>query len=179
MPESPAPLPYKLACLCDLRDANGRILLLHRLRAPNKGLCSPIGGKLEMDTGESPFHCAQREIWEEAGIEVPLDRLHLGGLIAETAFEGQGHWLLFYFRVMGAVEVPARSIDEGELVWHEPGELESLPLPQTDRAIIWPMIREHEGVNGGPPGFFSVHIDCTVDPFTWTVEQSIRAPGSA
>ena len=26
-------LPYKIACLCDLRDARGRMLLLHRLKA--------------------------------------------------------------------------------------------------------------------------------------------------
>ena len=176
----PASLPYKLACLCELRDAEGRGLLLHRLRAPNKGLCSPIGGKLEMAIGESPFQCAQREIMEEAGIEVALDRLHLGGLIAETAFEGQGHWLLFYFRVIGPVEVPARAIDEGELVWHRPEDIDALPLPQTDRSIIWPIIREHDGIGGGRPGFFSVHIDCTHDPITWTVEQSlppIAGPG--
>ena len=94
MPESSS-LPYKIACLCDLRDASGRVLLLHRIKAPNKDLCSPIGGKLEMVTGESPAQCAQREIFEEAGIRVPIERIRLGGIIAETAFEGRGHWLLF------------------------------------------------------------------------------------
>ena len=73
----PGPLPYKIACLCDLRDAEGRVLLLHRTRSPNQGLCSPIGGKLEMDTGESPTQCAQREIMEEAGIEIKAENLKL------------------------------------------------------------------------------------------------------
>lgn len=165
-------LPYRLACLCDLRDARGRILLIHRERSPNKGLCSPIGGKLDMATGESPAQCAQREIMEEAGVEVPIERLHLGGLIAETAFEGAGHWLLFYYRVLGAVEVPEQQIPEGRLVWHEPDEIDSLPLPETDREIIWPMIRKHDG--GGPrPGFFALHIDCRgPEGLTWTVEES-------
>jgi 8-oxo-dGTP diphosphatase len=168
----PEPLPYRLACLCDLRDEAGRILLIHRERAPNKGLCSPIGGKLDMATGESPAQCAQREIMEEAGVRVPLDRLHLGGMIAETGFEGTGHWLLFYYRVLGAVEVPETTIAEGRLAWHAPAELETLPLPETDRKIIWPMIREHEGV-GGRPGFFALHIDCTgPGGITWTVEES-------
>ncbi|MEM7623956.1 MAG: NUDIX domain-containing protein, partial [Planctomycetota bacterium] len=64
------PLPYKLATLCDMRDAQGRVLLLRRLRAPNQGLCSPIGGKLDMDIGESPAQCAQREIREESGLDI-------------------------------------------------------------------------------------------------------------
>lgn len=175
--EAGAPLPYKLACLCDLRDSEGRVLLLHRKKAPNQGLCSPIGGKLEMALGESPVQCAQREIREEAGIHVPINRIHLGGLIAETAFEGNGHWLLFYYRVLGAVDVETGPMDEGELRWHPPEEIESLPLPVTDREIIWPMIRKHEAVSeNGRPGFFSLHIDCRGDELRWTVEQ--EEPGT-
>lgn len=172
-------LPYKLACLCDLRDAQGRVLLLHRKKAPNKGLCSPIGGKLEMGLGESPFQCAVREIREEAGIEVPIERVHLMGLIAETAFEGQTHWLLFYFRVLGAVEVAAGPMDEGELRWHAPEEIDGLALPRTDREVIWPMIKRHEHSGpGGTPGFFSLHIDCRGADLTWTVEQETPTPGA-
>ncbi|MEL7472698.1 MAG: NUDIX domain-containing protein [Planctomycetota bacterium] len=176
MPE-PA-LPYKLACLCDLRDAQGRLLLLHRLREPNKGLCSPIGGKLEMDAGESPTQCAQREIQEEAGIDIPIDRLHLMGLISERAFEGKGHWLLFYYRVLGPVEVPEQDIPEGSLRWHATSELDTLPIPQTDRQIIWPLVRGHEARSAnGLPGFFSLHIDCDANgPTNWAVEHSL--PGS-
>ncbi len=177
-----SPLPYKLACLCDLRDAQGRVLLLRRLREPNKGLCSPIGGKLDMVTGESPAQCARREIMEEAGIDVPIERLHLAGLISEQAYEGKGHWLLFYYRVIGPVEVTWTDIAEGRLEWHEPSAIESLPLPETDRQIIWPMIRRNELVNvNGRPGFFTLHIDCSRPDaegrpnMTWTVEQSHAA----
>lgn len=171
----PKALPYKLACLCDLRDRDGRLLLLHRVRKPNQGLCSPIGGKLDMDTGESPAQCARREIMEEAGIEVSIDRLHLMGLISERSFEGQGHWLLFYYRVLGPVEVPEQEIPEGALRWHELDELETLEIPQTDRQIIWPLVRGHEArTSGGLPGFFALHIDCDDHgPTGWTVEQSV------
>src|SRR5690606_10713480 len=124
-PPPPPPLPYKIACLCDLRDSRGRILLLRRLKAPNQGLCSPIGGKLDMTTGESPAQCARREILEEAGIDVPIERLHLMGLIAETAFEGRGHWLLFYYRVLGPVEVEPREMREGKLEWFDPDEIDA------------------------------------------------------
>lgn len=174
MPSTPPAesLPYKLACLCDLRDAEGRVLLLRRAKEPNKGLCSPIGGKLDMHTGESPAQCAQREIKEEAGIDIPIERLHLLGLISEAAYEGRGHWLLFYYRVLGTVSVPAHDIREGRLAWFKPSEIEKLPLPETDRNIIWPLVREHEGKGGGKPGFFVVHIDCTGGGMTWKVEQT-------
>lgn len=174
MTPDPDTLPHKLACLCDLRDAEGRILLIHREKHPNFGLVSPIGGKLDTHTGESPAQCAQREILEEAGIEVPIERLHLGGLISERAFEGKGHWLLFYYRVLGAVEVPERRIPEGRLAWHAPEELDSLPQPETDRKIIWPLVRAHDR-GEGRPGFFAVHIDCSGAEMTWTLEHDESA----
>jgi 8-oxo-dGTP diphosphatase len=167
------PLPYKLACLCDLRDDQGRILLLRRLKEPNKGLCSPIGGKLDMTIGESPARCAQREILEEAGLDLPIERLHLMGLISEAAFEGRGHWLLFYYRVLGPVWVEPHDMREGRLEWFRPDEVDALPLPETDRRIIWPLIRRHEPKSpGAKPGFFTVHIDCTGPAMTWAIQQS-------
>lgn len=158
--------PYKIAVLCDLRDPDGRVLLLHRVKEPNKGLHSPIGGKLDMALGESPAQCARREIQEEAGIDVPIERLHLGGMISERGYEGQTNWLLFWYRVLGPVDVSPQTIREGVLAWHEWREIEAgmrgepggLLLPETDRRIIWPLVSEHEG------GFFAVHIDCTDAP---------------
>jgi 8-oxo-dGTP diphosphatase len=173
------PLPYKLATLCDLRDSTGRVLLLRRLRAPNQGLCSPIGGKLDMTTGESPAQCAQREIREEAGLEIPVERLHLMGMISEQAFEGRGHWLLFLYRVLGPVRVEPHDMPEGRLEWHEPEAIGALPLPETDRRVIWPLIHRHEARrHGDKPGFFAVHIDCRDGGLTWEVQESF-APGPA
>lgn len=175
-------LPYKLACLCDLRDKDGRILLIERKKAPNQGLCSPIGGKLDTATGESPHQCAQREIQEEAGIDIPIERLHLMGLISERAFEGEGHWLMFYFRVLGPVEVPETEIAEGRLRWFEPGAVAGLPLPESDRKVIWPLVGDHDHQHlaradadrTGLPGLFCVHIDCRDNRMAWSVEQTGR-----
>ena len=155
------------------------MLLLRRAREPNKGLCSPIGGKLDMPTGESPAQCAQREIMEEAGIHVPIERLHLMGIISEQAYEGKGHWLLFYYRVLGPVEVTRTSLNEGTLEWFHEHEIDGLPLPDSDRKIIWPMVRRcekryDEKKPDSRPGLFTLHIDCSkggVGGMTWAVEQ--------
>ncbi len=169
--------PYKIACLCDLRDSQGRILLLRRKKEPNKGLCSPIGGKLDVASGESPAQCARREIMEEAGIDVPIDRLHLIGLVSECEFEGRGHWLMFVYRVLGAVEVPAQDMDEGRLDWFHEHELDRLPLPDSDRLIIWPLLRQAEPRDPTHrPGFFAVHIDCRNGTMRWGAEQ-VSPPG--
>lgn len=169
--------PYKIAVLCDLRDADGRILLLHRAKDPNKGLYSPIGGKLDTHTGESPAMCAQREILEEAGVTVGIEDLHLGGMISEHGYgagDGQTNWLLFWYRVTVPIALEPFEMREGRLDWHEPDELDRLPLPETDRTIIWPLVRAHEGdPRSGTAGFFAVHIDCTRDGrLDCRVEQS-------
>lgn len=171
-----ADLPYRIACLCDLRDARGRVLLIRRAKSPNLGLCSPIGGKLDTASGESPARCAQREIREEAGIDVALDDLHLLGLVAERAYEQAGHWLMFIYRVTRPVVVEPIQISEGRLEWHDPGEIDALPLAETDRRIIWPLIRANETAGpAGGPGFFAVHIDCRGEAISWRVEQSSAA----
>lgn len=172
----PGALPYRLACLCDLRDDEGRVLMLRRLKEPNKGLCSPIGGKLDVTTGESPAQCAQREVHEEAGLDLPLARFHLLGLISEQSYEGQGHWLLFVYRVLGSVWVEPHDMREGRLEWFDTEALNGLPLPRTDREIIWPLIRRFDVPGGGGrPGFFAAHIDCRNGNMAWTVDQEMSA----
>jgi len=176
MPETP--YSYKIAVLCDLRDSQGRMLLLHRLKEPNAGLYSPIGGKLDMESGESPAACAQREIEEEARLHIPLERLRLQGVISERGFAddpaatARTNWLLFYYRVLGPVDFEPFEMREGRLEWIEPEKLDVLPRPETDQQIIWPLVRDHE------TGFFSVHIVCD-DPagagLTWRIEQSDHA----
>ena len=95
----PAPgLAYKIAVLVFIENEAGEHLLLHRAKAPNLGAWSPIGGKLETPTGESPFECAIRETREETGTALETGDLHLFAMIAEKAYEGQAHWLLFLFR---------------------------------------------------------------------------------
>lgn len=144
-----------VACLCDLRDARGRVLLMRRRHPPNAGLWSPIGGKVE--PGESPAMAARREIREEAGVNVDPHRLRLAIVWSERAVAGPGsgdvgdHWLMFVYRVMEPVEVREGPCSEGDLAWVEPGNVDALAIPVTDREILWPILREAE-CSRGPIG---------------------------
>ena len=98
-PVHEGPIPYRIAVLCYLYDADGRVLLLHRRKQPNADMYSPIGGKLEVALGEGPHECAVREIREEAGIDLPHEQVHLVGIVSERAYQQQTHWLMFLFEV--------------------------------------------------------------------------------
>ncbi|MEE2907035.1 MAG: NUDIX hydrolase [Planctomycetota bacterium] len=165
--EQPA-FPYRIAVLCYLFDPEGRVLMLHRAKPPNRDLYSPVGGKLETELGESPWACALREIEEETGLQVAAEDIRLFGMISETAYEAAGHWLLFLFEVTRAVnpeELSFMEFDEGRLEWIEPKAVMDLDIPETDRRVIWPLVQKHKG------GFFGAHIDCRTDPFTWSLVQ--------
>lgn len=161
---------YRIACLCDLRDEQGRILVIQRRFAPNAGLWSPIGGKIK--PGESPAMGAQREIREEAGIDVRIERLRLAVLWSERGgSEGDGddgpapsdHWLMFIYQVVGPVSVCEGETAEGPLRWVTTEELAGLPVPRTDREILWPMFAGLDPASG-PAG---VHVDWTSGAMRW------------
>ncbi len=158
-------LPYRIAVLCYLFDARGRVLLLHRRRPPNQDLHSPIGGKLELDAGESPTACAMREIQEEVGLTVTAADLHLTGIVSETGYEDACHWLMFLFELTRPVSITRTSFNEGMLEWHDPVRIPSLAIPRTDREVIWPLFWRYRG------RFFAAHINCRGGRLTWRVEQ--------
>jgi 8-oxo-dGTP diphosphatase len=161
----PVTLPYRIAALCYLFDARGRVLLLHRRKNPNKDLYSPIGGKLDRARGESPTACAAREIGEETGVSVAPADLHLTGIVSESAYEGRGHWLMFLYEVARPVAVTRKRFDEGTLEWHDPAGLMDLAIPATDRHIIWPLFWRYRR------RFFTAHIRCAGGKLFWRIEQ--------
>jgi len=135
--------PYKISVLVFLREARGRHLLIKRSKAPNMGCWSPIGGKLEMALGESPFECAIRETKEEAGLEVSEKDLHLFGYIAEKNYEGGGHWLMFLFDCRKILPALPADGDEGEFAFFTREEINSLAIPPSDKILVWPWHDSH------------------------------------
>lgn len=132
-------LSYKIAVLVFLENQAGQQLLMLRAKPPNLGVWSPIGGKLETAQGESPFECAVRETWEETGHRVNAADLHLFAMIAEKAYEGQAHWLMFLFRCRKPLASLPPDIAEGKFGFFTRAEVDQLPLPETDRSALWPI----------------------------------------
>ena len=147
-------MDFKISVLVFVRDASGRLLLIERKKEPNKGAWSPIGGKLEMRLGESPFECAARETREETGLELEASDLHLFSIISEKAYEGSSHWLMFLFDCKKRIEILPAAIDEGRFGLFAREQINSIKIPGTDRAFIWKLWDERR------EGFTAIRVDC-------------------
>jgi 8-oxo-dGTP diphosphatase len=160
-------LPYKISTLLYCFNRSDQVLLLERKQEPNLGYWSPCGGKMDTETGESPYACACREAAEEIGLALAPADLHLAGIVSEHGYQGQAHWLMFLFEVkvrLTRLPLPHR---EGTFRFFARNELADLHLPQTDREKIWPLFWQHRG------GFFAAHCRTFPDGHNeWTVEES-------
>ncbi len=166
-----APLSYKIAVLVFLENTAGEQLLLLRAKPPNLGIWSPIGGKLETATGESPFECAVRETFEETGHRVDSSAMHLFAMIAEKAYEGQSHWLMFLFRCKVPLAALPPPIAEGKFGFFARHEIDRLPIPDTDRTALWPTYDRYRD------GFVALRADCGPgQPVQIEVEQIVAGP---
>jgi len=160
-----ATLPYKISVLVFIENAAGELLLMLRAKQPNLGVWSPIGGKLEMATGESPFECAARETHEETGLKVRPEDLHLFAMIAEKAYQGETHWLMFLFRCKLPIGGLPPDIDEGRFGFYSREQIRSLPIPETDKAALWPIYDQYRD------SFVALKADCSRSPIQVVVEQ--------
>lgn len=147
-------LPHKIAVLVFLENRDGQHLLMLRAKPPNLGVWSPIGGKLETATGESPFECAVRETFEETGLRADAGQFHLFAMIAEKAYEGQSHWLMFLFRCRVPLDALPPPIQEGSFAFFSRAEIDQLPIPETDRNALWPIYDQHRD------RFVALKADC-------------------
>lgn len=169
----PPALPYKIAVLVFLENAAGEHLLLLRAKPPNLGSWSPIGGKLETSTGESPFECAVRETHEETGLTIGTGDLHLFAMIAEKAYENESHWLMFLFRCRRAITALPPTIQEGRFGFFSRSAIDALTIPETDRNALWPIYDRYRD------RFVALKADCLPDkPVRVEVEQITPADGA-
>lgn len=145
-PPPPPPLPPPLRHITTLVyafDRADRLCLLRRRKAPNLGLWSPPGGKVEPD--ETPLACAVRELAEETGLIGDAPRL-VAVATEYDAVTGEA-WLMFIVRVDvrdGTIRSDGR---EGEVAWVAPADVAALPAPPADASIL-AVVREAE-VRGG------------------------------
>ena len=163
------PFQYKISTLVFIKNAEGKLMLVQRLKSPNKGLWSPIGGKLEMSIGESPFQCAIRETREETGLELTEKDLHLFAIVAEKAYEGNAHWLMFLFDCKKAMNALPPEMGEGRYEFFDRSRIDSLSIPETDRKMLWSTYDNFSS------GFCALRADCEVaGDIKFTIEQSSK-----
>lgn len=161
-------LPYKISVLVFIENRAGEQLLMLRAKQPNLGVWTPIGGKLEMATGESPLQCAVRETEEETGLRVDEKNLHLFAMIAEKAYHGDTHWLMFLFRCKTPIDALPPDIAEGKFAFFARAQINNLAIPETDQAALWPIFDQYRD------GFVSLRADCGVSPIKITIEQIVH-----
>jgi 8-oxo-dGTP diphosphatase len=163
-------LPYQISTLLYCFNDQDEVLLLERVREPNRGLWSPCGGKLNTASGESPHACACREAQEELGCPLQPEDLHLTGLVSEHGYLGRSHWLMFLFEVLPRLGRVPPPCGEGQFAFFPQQALNTLRVPQTDAERLWPWFWQHRG------GFFAAHCHCHPDGrHAWRLEASRRA----
>lgn len=91
-----------------------------------------------MSIGESPHQCAIREAQEELGISLKTSDLHLFSMVAEKAYEGATHWLMFLFDIKVQLEQLPSEIDEGPFKFFSRAEIDDLSIPPSDKILVWP-----------------------------------------
>jgi 8-oxo-dGTP diphosphatase len=163
-------IPYQISTLLYCFNEQDQVLLLERAQEPNQGLWSPCGGKLQMETGESPYACACREAQEELGLALTPAQLHLTGIVSEHGYLAASHWLMFLFEVRVKLKVLPPAHREGRFDFFAREQIPSLKLPQTDRERIWDWFWQHRN------GFFAAHCrSASNQKNVWTLEES-RGP---
>ncbi len=166
-------LPYKISVLVFIENRAGEELLIHRNKAPNFGNWSPIGGKLEMADGESPFECAVRETREETGLRLTIADLHLFAMIAEKAYEGQTHWLMFLFHCRRTIAALPADIAEGRFAFFSRAAIDGLSIPETDRTALWPIYDRYRD------RFVALRADCAPGRPVQAIVEEVTPPPPA
>ena len=120
------------------RDADGRLLLVLRGQAPNRGRWSLPGGRLE--AGETMAEAAARELREETGMDARIG--DVAGVV-ERIGEGHHYVIVDLWAELAAGQVPAAATDADDARLVPLSELPGMDLtPGLDEFLLgigcWP-----------------------------------------
>jgi len=108
-------------CGAAIWSARGELLLIQRLREPEAGHWGLPGGKI--DFGEAAEVATRREIKEELGVEIKLNRL---ACFSEIIDRGDGaHWVspIFEAEIMSGTVTNLEPEKHGGCEWYAPDAL--------------------------------------------------------
>ncbi len=131
LPQSPIAGVGAVIC-----NAAGQVVLIRRGQPPRLGQWSIPGGKLEW--GESLKDGLQREIREETGLVVEIERLIdvVDLLTRDAAGEVIGHYVLIDFKAMHVSGELRAGSDAAEARWVDPATLDEYALWDETRRVI-------------------------------------------
>lgn len=123
-----------ITTLCYL-ERDDKYLMLHRISKKNdinKDKWIGVGGHLE--DNESPEECIKREIFEETGYDIPLDKLEFRALI--TFVSQKGDYELMNLFTAKAPDGEPKECDEGKLEWVSKDKIYDLNLWEGDKIFL-------------------------------------------
>ena len=126
-----------LTTLGFVRHPDGeRVLMVHRIARNDDdqlGKYNGLGGKVE--PGEDAAAGMQRELWEEARLQV--DAMRLRGTVSWPGFgrHGEDHFGLVFVIDRWHGDIPEVN-EEGPLSWQRIGKLDALPMWEGDRYFL-------------------------------------------
>lgn len=126
------PFGHKQAAVLNILVSDKGYLLLRRDKEPNRGLYTPVGGKI--DAFETPAEAARRETLEETGIEVNAGSISLAGVLVDTS-PTANNWVCFVYVTPIDFADPGHC-DEGLLEWISEERLSEVPIPVSDRFVF-------------------------------------------
>ena len=113
-----------------------RMLMVKRVKEPNKGKWSIPGGAIEL--GETIYEAARREVREECSIEIEIERVldSADNIVRDEKGRIRYHYTIIdlFAKYIGG-EIKAQS-DAEECGWFEPGEIVGMDITPTLRVML-------------------------------------------
>ena len=113
----------------------GRFLCFRQPKYGAGGITLALAGGY-LEPGEDPLTAAQRELLEETGYEAP-QWINLGGYAVDGNRGAGTGYLFLALRARRVAEISADDLEEQELLYLSPAEVEQALLAQQFKVISW------------------------------------------
>lgn len=135
-----APIVGVGAAIVDAR----RILLVRRGKEPARGLWTFPGGAVEL--GEPVELAVRREVWEETGLEIELERVLV--VVDRIERDGEGR-VLYHYIIIDYLARPVggslQAADDADgALWAGPADLDRLEMTEPAREIARTLLGVHQ-----------------------------------